>query len=233
MSARYRKSERPTASLRVFRPAQQSPDYLHVTLNRGPRLGGFLHPTCYGVPGLHSQGNMRSHQPYYVPTSIFEGDGLIVTQSYAAAYFRGRSASGSSGGGETGLNPIKAFTALADATNFLRNAAPQIVKLPGLVPYIGAQLTLVHLLEDGDGGSAPGPPTPRLFLSSATSIRTTTGTPMSTRPSRSQVRFQALSPIQHQCHWPLLPHICASTSGSATRGSKSLHGPSSQRASSP
>jgi hypothetical protein len=48
-----------------FRPLKYSdllhPCYLSCMLSRGPQIGGFFHPTCYGVPGDHAFGNKKSH----------------------------------------------------------------------------------------------------------------------------------------------------------------------------
>jgi hypothetical protein len=64
-----------------------SPGHLPCHVSRGPRLGGFLHPFFYGVAGNHFQGDMKSHQPHHVPTSIFSGDDMIVTQCCSTACF--------------------------------------------------------------------------------------------------------------------------------------------------
>lgn len=125
-----------------------TPCYLHCTLSRGPRLGGFLHPSCYGIPGEHASVNKKSHQNYYVPTSVFQNDGLIITESYATAFFRGCAASGVG-------NPLKAFHTLTEAKAHLRRCAPQTVSLPALVPYISSQLEQFDLLDDGDGAPSP------------------------------------------------------------------------------
>jgi hypothetical protein len=68
------------------------PCTLPCVVSRGPRVGGFLHPACYGVPG-DNDTTKASRQAVYVPTTVFDGDGLIITSSYSAAYYRGRSAS--------------------------------------------------------------------------------------------------------------------------------------------
>jgi hypothetical protein len=61
-------------------------------VSRGPRVGGFLHPACYGIPG-DNDNTKGSCQAFYVPTTIFEGNGLVITTSHSAAYYRGRAAS--------------------------------------------------------------------------------------------------------------------------------------------
>jgi hypothetical protein len=66
--------------------------YLPCFVSRGPQAGGFLHPSCYGIPG-DNDTTKASRQAFYVPTTVFDGDGLIITLSYAAAYYRGRAAS--------------------------------------------------------------------------------------------------------------------------------------------
>jgi hypothetical protein len=60
-----------------------SPCYLPCTASRGPRIGSFLHPSCYGVSGDHEGIHKKSHQAYYVPTSVLKHNGLIITQVYA------------------------------------------------------------------------------------------------------------------------------------------------------
>jgi hypothetical protein len=65
---------------------------LHVQQSRGPRVGGFLHPYCYGVPGEFDTCESSRHA-VYMPTSVFEEDGIIVASSWAAATYRGRAAS--------------------------------------------------------------------------------------------------------------------------------------------
>jgi hypothetical protein len=65
------------------------PCYLSCMVTRGPRVGGFLHPACYSVPGSHTSSDKKSHQNYYVPTAVFQDDGLIITQAYATAFFPG------------------------------------------------------------------------------------------------------------------------------------------------
>jgi hypothetical protein len=138
---------------------QLNPCYLPCTLTRGPRIGSFLHPSCYGVPGSHEGVNKKSHQAYYVPTSVFQHDGIIITQAYAQAFARGRAASGSSGGG-MGMNPLKAFHNLAEAKSYLRTCTQHTVAIPEVVPYISAQLEELDLLDDGDSGPAPVDPIP-------------------------------------------------------------------------
>jgi hypothetical protein len=95
-----------------------SPCYLPCLVSRGPRIGSFLHPSCYGVPGSHEGVNKKSHQEYYVPTSVFANDGMINTQVYDMAFARGHAASGVNGGG-MGMNPLTAFHTLAEAKAYL------------------------------------------------------------------------------------------------------------------
>jgi hypothetical protein len=131
------------------------PCYLPCLASRGPRIGSFLHPSCYGVSGEHDGINKKSHQAYYVPTSVFNHDGLIITQAYAQAFARGRNtASGTSGGG-IGMNPLKAFHTLTEAKSYLRSCTPHTVPIPALVPYIASQLDALDLLDDGDSGTSP------------------------------------------------------------------------------
>ena len=61
------------------------------------------------------------------------------------------------------MNPLKAFTTLADARSYLRNSALQVVRLPALVPYLAAQLDAIHLLEDIDSGTSSSRNTPALY----------------------------------------------------------------------
>jgi hypothetical protein len=75
------------------------PCYLPLTLSRPPRVGGFLHPHCYGVPG-HLDTCKWSLQPFYRVLHTFEGDGTLICSSWAAAHYRGRSASHFSRGGQ-------------------------------------------------------------------------------------------------------------------------------------
>jgi hypothetical protein len=69
-----------------------TPGYLHVQQSRGPRIGGFLHPYCYNVPGEFDKCKSSRHV-VYMPTSVFEEDDVIVSSSWAAAAYRGRAAS--------------------------------------------------------------------------------------------------------------------------------------------
>jgi hypothetical protein len=129
--------------------------YLPCFVSRGPRVGGFLHPSCYGIPGANDT-TKASRQAFYVPTTVFDGDGLIITSSYAAAYYRGRAASFLSRGGIA--NPVRAFATQAAAKAFFRNTAPQTVVLPSVVPYIQSQLEHLDLFDDTDGGPSPYDP---------------------------------------------------------------------------
>jgi hypothetical protein len=92
-----------------------SPAFLPCFVSRGPRVGGFLHPTCYGVPGTNDT-TKASRQPVYVPTTVLADDGLVLTESYAAAYYRGRTASYLAGGGMA--NPVRAFPTQAAAKHY-------------------------------------------------------------------------------------------------------------------
>jgi hypothetical protein len=57
-----------------------TPYYLPLTLSRPPRVGGFLHPHLYGVPG-HFDTCKRSHQALYLILHTFEGDGTVLCRS--------------------------------------------------------------------------------------------------------------------------------------------------------
>jgi hypothetical protein len=126
--------------------------YLPCFVSRGPRVGGFLHPSCYGIPGANDT-TKASHQAFYVLTTVFNGDGLIITSSYAAAYYCGRAASFLSRGGIA--NPVRAFATQAAAKAFFRDNAPQTVVLPSVVPYIQSQLEHLDLFDDTNGGPSP------------------------------------------------------------------------------
>jgi hypothetical protein len=134
-----------------------SPCYLSCLVSREPRIGSFLHPSCYGVPDSHEGVNKKSHQEYYVPTSVFAHNGMLITQAYARAFARGRATSGVGGGG-MGMNPLKAFHTIAEAKAYLRSCIAQTVVLPVRVPYIAAQLEELDLLNDGDSGHSPRDP---------------------------------------------------------------------------
>jgi hypothetical protein len=143
----------------IIRPLQLidhlQPCYLPCFVSRSPRIGGFLHPSCYAVPGTNNT-TKASRQAYYVPTTVFEGDGLIITLSHAAAYYRGRAASHLGQGGIA--NPVRAFPTQAAAKLFFQNSSPRAVTLPALVPYIRHQLEDLDILQEHDDGLAPSNP---------------------------------------------------------------------------
>jgi hypothetical protein len=128
------------------------PCYLPCFVSRGPRIGGFLHPACYGIPSANNT-TKGSRQAVYVPTPVFEGDGLILTSSYAAAYYRGRSASYLARGGIS--NPVRAFPSQTAAQKFFQNTVPQTVTLPAIVPYIRQQLEHLDLFVETKSGRSP------------------------------------------------------------------------------
>jgi hypothetical protein len=132
-----------------------TPCYLPCFVSRGPRVSGFLHPACYGIPGANDT-TKGSCQAVYVPTTVFEGDGLLVTSSYAAAYYQGRAASYLAWGGIS--NPVRAFPSQAAAQAFFRHTAPQTVTLPAVVPYLGQQLEFLDLLVESNNGPIPTEP---------------------------------------------------------------------------
>ena len=62
----------PPSILDVLKPMD-----LELDIQRGPLIGGFLHPYCYGVPGKVDTCRALRQQ-FYVPTSVFAEDGLIT-----------------------------------------------------------------------------------------------------------------------------------------------------------
>jgi hypothetical protein len=146
------------------------PCYLPLTISRPPRIGGFLHPHCYGVPG-HLDTCKRSQKAYYLVLHTFEGDSTIVCQSYAAALYRGRAASHFSRGGQITMRGFPTEEAALDSA---RLHTPSVVKYPALVPYIKEQLEHLEMVDDADinetihdpatiKGQRVGRHTPRLF----------------------------------------------------------------------
>jgi hypothetical protein len=140
----------------ISRPLQLidhlKPCCLPCFVSRGPGIGGFLHPSCYGIPGANNT-TKASRQAFSVPTMVFDGEGLIIILSYAAAYYRGRAASFLSRGEIA--NPVCAFATQAAAKAFFGNTAPQTVVLPSVAPYIQSQLEHLDLFDDTDGGPSP------------------------------------------------------------------------------
>jgi hypothetical protein len=118
-------------------------------------LSRILHPYFFfGVPG-NLNATAGSQKVYYVPTTVFAGDGLVIMKSYASAFFLSRSAAHFAGGGV--LNPVQGFPTEAAAQAYLHTNAPQITPRPPLVPYLRAQLSYLELLDDSDPSSDLSP----------------------------------------------------------------------------
>ena len=122
----------------LSRTACVSPAYITPYLYRGPRVGGFLHPIFYGVPGNHSQGNCASSgRVIYVPGNVFDDDGGIMINSYAGAYFCGRS-------GQFGAiwsqGVCRKFDTIGQARRHLHECPPVSAPQPAIVPYLAHQL---------------------------------------------------------------------------------------------
>jgi hypothetical protein len=122
------------------------PCYLPLAISRPPRVGGFLHPHCYGVPG-HINSCKRSNQPFYLVLHTFEGDGVVLCQSWASALYRGRAASHFSRGGQITMKDFPTEMAVLEAA---RLTTPTVVKVPELVPYIRSQLEHLEMVDDMD-----------------------------------------------------------------------------------
>ena len=132
-----------------------SPDNLEVEVQRGPVVAGFLHPHCYGVPGIIDT-KKSSRQNFYVPIYVCDSEGPIITTSHAAAYYRGILA-GHFSTGRRALNPLRGFSTLKEASAAINNNRPVSVPLPGVVPYIRDQLLAFDLYQDGDDGTFHDP----------------------------------------------------------------------------
>jgi hypothetical protein len=122
----------------LSRTARVSPAYITPYLYRGPRVGGFLHPIFYGVPGNHSQGNCASSGgAIYVPGNVFDDDGGIMINSYAGAYFRGRSGQF---GAIRSQGVCRKFDTIGQARRHLHECPPVSAPQPAIVPYLAHQL---------------------------------------------------------------------------------------------
>jgi hypothetical protein len=122
------------------------PCYLPLAISRPPRVGGFLHPHYYGVPG-HIDSCQRSNQPFYLVLHTFEGDGVVLCQSWAPALYRGHAASHFSRGGQITMKGFPTELAVFEAA---RLTTPTVVKVPELVPYIRSQLKHLEMVDDMD-----------------------------------------------------------------------------------
>jgi hypothetical protein len=122
------------------------PCYLPLTISRPPRVGGFLHPHCYGVPG-HIDTCKRSQKGVYLVLHTFEGDGTVICPSYAAALYRGRAASHFSHRGQITMKGFPTEEAVLLTAHL---HTPTVSKHPKLVPYIQAQLEHLEMVDDAD-----------------------------------------------------------------------------------
>jgi hypothetical protein len=123
-----------------------APCYLPLAISRPPRVGGFLHPHCYGVPG-HIDTCKRSQKAHYLVLHTLKGDGAVLCQSHAAALYHGPPASHFSRGGNIAM---KGFATEGELLSSARLITPTVVKIPALVPYILEQLKCLDMVEESD-----------------------------------------------------------------------------------
>jgi hypothetical protein len=123
------------------------------------------------VPGLQNTQE-ASRQEVYLPTTVFDGDGIISATSWVAAFYRGQYTSQFSPKG--GMIPMKAFHSEQDLLIYARHSSPAVVARPAIVPYINSQLEALDMLleEDATGtmwepikakGMLVGKKTPQLY----------------------------------------------------------------------
>ena len=115
----------PPSILDVLKPMD-----LELDIQRGPLIGGFLHPYCYGVPGKVDTCRALRQQ-FYVPTSVFAEDGLIIATSQTVACTRGRTAAHFGMGGNA-ANPLRDYATKSSAIAALRGSSPSAVSLPAI-----------------------------------------------------------------------------------------------------
>jgi hypothetical protein len=124
-----------------------TPCWLHVSQSRGPRIGGYLHPHCYGVPG-DIDTCKQSRRALYMPTSVFAQDGVVICRSWAAAMYKGRAASYFSTKG--GAVVLRAFDTEPGLLAYARLSTPFVADRPAVVPYIRSQLLYHDILDKND-----------------------------------------------------------------------------------
>jgi hypothetical protein len=123
-----------------------TPCYLPLAISRPPRVGGFLHPHFYGVPG-HLDTCKQSHQAYYLVMHTFEGGGTVICRSWASAYYQGRAASHFSRSGPITMKGHYTENAVLASVQL---TTPSVVKRPEVVPYLHDQLAYFDMLENPD-----------------------------------------------------------------------------------
>jgi hypothetical protein len=146
------------------------PCSLPLAISCPPRVGGFLHPHCYGVPG-HINTCKKSQRPYYLVRHTFEGGGTVICRSWASAYYYGRATSHFSRGGPI---TMKSHLTDRDVLQAARLTTPTVVKRPIIIPYLREQLACLDMLDEDDldgtvhdpvtiSGQVTGHTVPRLF----------------------------------------------------------------------
>jgi hypothetical protein len=92
-------------------------------------------------------------QGTYIPLAGFAEDNLIISKSYAVAYYHGQSAGHFSGSQQA--SPVKDFPMIEAAQEFYVTASLSTAIRPSLVLHLTQQLNLLDLLEKQDSDLAP------------------------------------------------------------------------------
>jgi hypothetical protein len=113
--------------------------------SRGPRVRGFLHPVCYGITGDGDKDCTKgSRQAFYVPTTVFDGDGLVITASHLAVYYHGQAAIYLAHGG---CSTQSEYCYLSSRQSIPRKCLPPAVILQEVAPY--CRYHYIQWMDDG------------------------------------------------------------------------------------